>query len=187
MRLLATVGIAAVMLLVLAPGASGHAAEVDVQTDRPAAHDAGSFEEAACIPTCEVLATPFGNAPPVTVVESNATVTWVTQVAFGHSATSDYPVEDKPGLLVDNQPTFREDVCMDVGTRADSPGSARLAIRDGQLAVLSEDQFDEPPSDQTWDVCEEAIGLEDGAFVLSYHCENHPRFQNSLLVVVPST
>lgn len=186
MRLSATIGIAAAMLLVLAPGAGAHAAEVDVQTDRPASNVASSFEESACIPTCEVAATPFGNAPPVTVVESNATVTWVTQVAFGHSATSDYPVEDKPTLLVQNSPTF-DDYCLDVGTRADSPGSARLAIRDGQLAVLSEDQFDEPTSDQTWNVCEEAIGLEDGAFALSYHCQNHPRFQNSLLVVVPST
>lgn len=184
MRLLATVGIAAVMLLALAPGASAHAAETTVHSDPPALATEQSFEELACVPACDVRMTPWANAPPVTVVESGAVVTWTAQVAQTHSATSDEPADKLQ--LVQNQPVFA-DPCLDVSVNSEADGQARLAIRDGQLAVLSQDQFDEPTEDQTWDLCEEAIGLEDGAFALSYHCDVHKRLQHSMLVVVPST
>lgn len=182
MRLLATVGIAAAVLLALAPGASAHAAETAVHSDPPALATQQSFEELACVPTCDVLMTPWANAPPVTVVESGAVVTWTAQVAASHTATSDEPADKVQ--LVQNEPVFA-DPCLDVTINSEADGQARLAIRDGRLAVLSQDQFDEPPSNQTWDVCEEAIGLEDGAFALSYHCNVHKQLQHSVLVVVP--
>lgn len=188
MRLWVSVGIAAVVLGLLAPGAGAHLGAVDVSVDEEhqLAAASSSSEEGSCVGPCEVLMTPWGNAPPVTVLESGGTVTWKAQIAQTHTATSDYPIEDKDNL-VQGQPYYRTDVCLHVGVNSDSPGKARFAIRGGQLAVLYESDFDEPPENQDWVTCEEAIGLEDGAWALSYHCNTHQEFQHGLLVVVPAT
>lgn len=184
MRLWVGIGIATALALgFLSPAAGAHLGPVDVSVDQEHQLAEPSGDDPACA-GCEVLLTPWGNAPPVTVLESGGIVTWKAQVAQTHTATSDYPTEDK-ATLVQGNPYYRTDVCLHVGVTSEDPGRAKFAIRDGQLAVLYESDFDEDPANQTWVSCEEAIGLEGGAWALSYHCNTHQQFQHAALVVVP--
>jgi hypothetical protein len=160
--------------LLVMPGASAHVGPVDV------AMDSGDEDAPtpACIPTCEVRTSRFGNLAPVTVVADGATVTWTVAEGGYHSATSDDGIEDKRATIVDGDPPIGADACLDVGIF--DTASAQFRIADGHLEA-------QPLSEEGgWSVCEEATELDEG-FLLAYHCDVHPRKQNSALLVVPST
>lgn len=169
------------LLLVVAGVATAHAPAVDVEPDA-----GGDDPTPACVPLCETRATRSGYASPVTVVEPGTTLTWTSADADSHTATSDVPAEHKPSAIVNGVPAYGHGPCMDVNLSEGNPGKARIDIIGGQLAVLDEDQLDDPPDQQTWNVCEEATRLPGGAWVLTYQCTTHPQLQHGTLAVVPS-
>lgn len=176
MRLEASLLVAGLVALLLAPGAGAHVEAVETDSS-----SGDTLPDPLCVPVCEVTTTTFGNAPVVTVVESGTNVTWTLTEGRYHTATSDVPSEDKEQLIVDADSTFR-DSCLAVNIFDFQPGYAHLRIEDGTLQVLQ-------PQDQepAWTDCPEAVELPDGSFFLSYHCNNHPRFQQAGIVVVPET
>lgn len=180
MRLQASVLGVVTAALLLAPGAGAHLGAVDV-------HSSSSGDEpprALCLPVCKTRTTTFGNAPPLTVVESGGNVTWTVTEGRYHSATSDVPTEDKRQLVVEAQGTIR-DSCLSLLIWNTGPSNATFQINEtqrngSQLEVL---QSDEPNA--SWTPCPEAIPVRDGSFFLSYHCNVHPRFQHAGILVVP--
>lgn len=171
---LSTLGGVLLALLFLAPTGAAHVGAVE--TDPSTTTDEAPLPE--CIPTCETQGTSLGNVPAVTVIESGATVTWTEVEGGTHTATSDVPHEDKPQLLL-GEPTFH-DSCLDLTFGSYVDGHAKFRINDGSLEVLHIDD-----TDAEWQPCPEAIGTAQAGFLLSYHCNVHPRFQQAGILVVP--
>lgn len=159
-------------LVIVASSGLAHLGAVEAQ---PAPADGG--EDPLCLPVCEVATSRAGNAPPVTVVESGGEVTWTVLEGSYHTATSNEPTEDTDNHL---QNEWTEAGCLDafVSPRA----TVAFRVDGGALEVYHLDA-----TDPSWRTCEEAIGLPDGSFVLSYHCNVHPRFQHGAILVTPST
>lgn len=172
MRWQAIVGGAALAIVLVASSAGAHVGAVDVETSNE------QTPEAACVPLCEVQTTRLGNAPPVTVVESGETVTWTIAEGSYHTVISDDGGQDKRTTVVQGSGAG-VDGCLHL--QVFGPSSAEFRIQDDQLQAL-----DLGEDDPEWQTCEEAVAMG-GGFLLSYHCGIHPRFQNSALLVVPST
>lgn len=171
------------LLLVVAGVATAHAPATDVETEAASDTD----DTPACVPLCETRATRSGYASPATVVQPGTTLVWTSADADSHTATSDVPTEHKPSAIVNGAPAYGHDPCLDVNLSEGDPGKARVDVRDGQLAVLGEDELDEPADQQTWKACGEAIALPGGGWLLTYQCTKHPQLQHGALVVSPAS
>lgn len=160
------------VLVIVSSGGLAHLGAVEVEPT-PAE---GGGEDPLCLPVCEVATSRTGNGPPVTVVESGGEVTWTVLEGSYHTATSNEPAQDTDEHL-QNQGT--DPGCLDafVSPRA----TVAFRIDADALEVYHLDA-----EDPSWQTCEEAIGLPDGSFLLSYHCNVHPRFQHGAILVVPS-
>lgn len=182
MRSWVAVPTVALACILLVPAAAAHLGAVETDPSEEVDRRAEMFSHIGCVPTCETQTSEDGYVSPVTVVESGSTVEWVILQGTLHSATSDVPSEDLPGMLVDGTPPFRPGVCMDTEIAQYDPGQATLRLQDGQLQV-----YEPKNAEAGWETCEEAIALPGGGFALSYHCSYHPRSQHGAIVVLSAS
>jgi len=174
MRLSTTLGLGLVVAMMVAPPAQAHVGAMETNGG-----ESDTVPDQGCVPVCPVQMTSVGNAPAVTVIESGGTVSWEVLSGTYHTATSDVPTEHKAQLVVGGESTLY-DSCMNVAIFSPQTASATFRIQGDTLEV-----FEPGKEDPSWTPCEEALPLEDGSFLLSYHCNDHPRFQQSAIVVLP--
>lgn len=117
-----------------------------------------------CAPSCTVLTVDNAFVPPVTVVESGATLTWAPAPLARNPHTST-AVGDAP--------------CFNAFYGAGSTARATLTLVDGQLLARTGNGADKP--------CLDALMMPGGAARLSYVCLLHPSTMVGELVVLPGS
>lgn len=182
-------GTVALALVLIAPGALAHAPAVDT-TPAPST-TSSTFEDIACIPTCDVDARALGNAPPILLVASGENVTWTSADGGSHTVSSDIPEGHKPTLLVTGTPVGFIG-CLSESLNEGDPAWAIFEIREEGLFVFTGDTETVETGDgfeekEIWYECQEANPTPDGGWLLSYHCGYHPRFQQAFVHVLPTS
>lgn len=114
-----------------------------------------------CLPSCTVPGHErAGFLPPVTLVESGATLTWTAPDNVAHTAT------DAKGF------------CFHTAFNGNTPGTSTFRLVGGVLVGESPGRAPK--------VCAAATPLPDGSFVLPYVCLYHPLAMTGQLVVRPA-
>lgn len=122
---------------------------------------------AICLDACEVPSHSFYYLPPVLTVQDGVTVTW-TSLDTVH-------VHVETPVTTSDQGTCFHDTSNVNGEEA----TVRFDIEDGQLLATTDPGT---PQAET-QVCQNAVGLEDGGFALAYHCTLHSQMRGALVVV----
>lgn len=108
-----------------------------------------------CVPSCDVIAQPFGYVSPVTVAQSGSTVSW-TSLSGGH-------------------PTAPDSTCFVVQASESTVGKATFRLDDERLFAAV---------DNVEKMCPDAVAAPDGSAILPYRCLIHPAMRG-VLVVTP--
>jgi plastocyanin len=160
-------------LLVVASGAVAHLGSVDVEPEPE------TTDEALCVPVCEVDSNREAYVPGLVVVEDGGTVTWSSADGDPHTVTVN-PAQDTPQIVAEGSSSFYPDACVDAEMQPGFPVEVSFAIREDGLHAKVTSSFG-----ADWRACEAAQAVPGGGWLVTYHCQLHPRLQHGAILVLP--